>query len=111
MSFVLRFEFTITKYTCIYKSHKIILYFYFKINFVKANISTASDGRIHFGDLVLLKCDGNINKTDILIAKALRKDCYLSANSNDAVGLSSPIMNSSNIFTIIRFSLKSNPFY
>jgi hypothetical protein len=70
---------------------------------MKATVSSVNDGRVHFGDSILLKCDGNIDQVDILIAKPVRKDCYLSASCNNAVGISSPAMNSSNIFIIKRF--------
>lgn len=45
-------------------------------------LSNIADNRIHIGDALILKCDGASSQNS-LIAKANRKDCYLSAGSID----------------------------
>ncbi len=56
-------------------------------------MSTVNDNRIHIGDVVLLKCDGTSNQPSSLVAKANRKDCFVSANGTQAQGITSPVVN------------------
>ena len=47
-------------------------------------MTTVPDGSIHFGDIVQIRCDGSNPTKMQYIAKATRKDCYLTGNFTSA---------------------------
>lgn len=70
---------------------------YFK---TQDRLTTVNDGRVHFGDTMLVRCEGTDNKPKSFIAKAYRKDCYLSTDTLmkdvhtvSATGVSVPELN------------------
>lgn len=48
------------------------------------SLTTVPDGSIHFGDIVQIRCDGTNPTKMQYIAKATRKDCYLTGNFTGA---------------------------
>jgi hypothetical protein len=79
-------------------------------NNLKFSLSTVNDGCIHYGDIVLLKCDGTDEKKQEYIAKPARKDCYIANNcvgldqeaSIKASGVSNFVVNSTTALVIRR---------
>lgn len=71
-----------------------------EFRFKKDCLTTVTDNRIHFGDTIMLRCEGTNNKPSPLIAKAYRNDCYISTGpltrdvtSVAATGASVPALN------------------
>ena len=83
------------------------------LDLVEFNLKTVNDGCIHYGDIVLLKCNGTDDRKEEYIAKPARKDCYLAGNvvglgqedSVKASGVSKLVVNSSTALVIRRFAL------
>lgn len=67
---------------------------------IRIGLTTVNDGRVHVGDVITLKCDGTQDQQASLIAKAYRKDCYLSINGLACSGTSAPIINSTTALVI-----------
>lgn len=62
-------------------------------------LTTSPDNRIRFGDTILIRCEGTVNKPAKLIAKAERADCFLSttqilegSNTALATGIPHPVL-------------------
>ena len=60
-----------------------------------------NDGRIHIGDVVMLKCDATSHILAATTPKAARQDCYLASNgqSGSATGSALPHVNA---FTVLK---------
>ena len=69
----------------------------------RVSLTTVNDGSVHIGDVIQLKCDGTFQKDTPLIAKAQRKDCYVSVGGvGPAAGSSFSEVNSSTALVIRR---------
>ncbi len=74
-------------------------------------MTTVNDRSVHFGDTILLKCDGTDENKQEYVAKAARKDCYIAGNFGNAgpedavkaVGITSPVVNSSTALVLRRY--------
>lgn len=70
---------------------------------LKITLSTIADGRVHIGDRLQLKCEGNLSRPANLVAKANRADCFLGQTSGRAYGTASPQVNLNSLFVIKRW--------
>jgi hypothetical protein len=63
-------------------------------------LSTVNDGKIHIGDIVMLRCDGTQDQPSSLLPKAYRNDCNIVSNGMIAAGSPSSSINSSSALVI-----------
>lgn len=79
----------------------------YEINY-KISLTTIADGKVHIGDRIQLKCEGNLSRPSNLIAKASRSDCFLGNSSERAFGTSNAQVDASTIFVIKRYYIMKN---
>lgn len=63
-------------------------------------LSTVNDGKIHIGDIVMLRCVGTQDQPSSLLPKAYRNDCNIVSNGMIAAGSPSSSINSSSALVI-----------
>ncbi|CAF0724312.1 unnamed protein product [Brachionus calyciflorus] len=65
-----------------------------------ATLTTVNDNRVHSGDIIMLKCDGNVNSASPLLPKAYRNDCFIVENVGAAGGISSQVPTTISAFIV-----------
>lgn len=66
-------------------------------------LTTVNDHKVHSGDVIMLKCDGNTNSSSSLLPKAYRDDCYLNCYDGLAGGITTLSPSNTSAFIIKRF--------